>query len=243
MGFHVADLIDLRKKRTIVIWVWLIGCLVLLGVLTNVNIPRRHTSKEEAVGSEEAYANLYKFVAQLSQPRIAGQAEVAPGGAREATSRQPIVSSANGEALAVPHGNGGLVKRNGTQGPRQMCKYSEAELHAALKLPHGCGRGGQRYLHKGEWMPMQWLIGEMEIAVDGPEAWDCVLACLDTPAPCDHSPCLLPFHLRYNSSDVLVLQQLLEKGDYDPISARYNFTSILDAGANVGIASVLFAVT
>ena len=47
--------------------------------------------------------------------------------------------------------------------------------------------------------------------------------------------------LPYPLSDTRVLRQLYEWGEHQFLKPRFKFDSILDAGANIGLASVLFA--
>eukprot|EP00897_Mesotaenium_endlicherianum_P003046 jgi/Mesen1/276/ME1152359C09517 len=228
-----ADFCSSRNVGTFSKLVLLVG-LMLLGASTNWILSSRESLQTEKVRIEEAHANLLKIIGRLSKLEVASQAERAPKALEDISFLLP--------ALAVPHGNCGLVVRNRTQGPQQMCMYSEAELRAILEMPHGCRRHEPSYYHEGKWMQMQELRLAVMHAVEGPVSVVCVLVCMDTPAPCDHLSCLLPFYLRRSSSDVKVLDQLVERGEYDRVEPRYNFTSILDAGANVGIASVLFSI-
>ena len=50
-------------------------------------------------------------------------------------------------------------------------------------------------------------------------------------------------HLRRNSTDPLVARQLMEFGEYDFVRPDMEHATILDAGANCGIASLIFAFT
>ena len=49
-----------------------------------------------------------------------------------------------------------------------------------------------------------------------------------------------PIYLRLNSSDVPTYEDLFAKGDYG-FSVQKSPTTIVDAGANIGLASVIFA--
>lgn len=73
------------------------------------------------------------------------------------------------------------------------------------------------------------------------EVIECAIFCIDHQGPCLHDTCLIPVHMRRNSTDPLVAVQLLERGAYDTVRPDMAFTSVLDAGGNCGVSAIVFA--
>lgn len=146
---------------------------------------------------------------------------------------------------------GHIVVRAAHRGTRKLCSYSEPELKGILSLRHGCGWGNNRYYYGGVWMDWKMLHKEFEQprpnaplgGAGGASEAECVLACkYQADFHCSKEvPCVHAFHLRRKTSDTLVLRQLYEWAEHDFLKPNMPFNAILDAGANIGIASVLFA--
>lgn len=142
-----------------------------------------------------------------------------------------------------------IVVRAAHRGTRKLCSYTEPELRGILSLRHGCGWGNQRYYYGGVWMEWKWLHKEFEGERPGPpgdkkkEDAECILACkYQADYHCSKEiPCVHAFYLRRKTSDTLVLRQLYEWAEHDFLKPNMPFNAILDAGANIGVASVMFA--
>eukprot|EP00245_Coleochaete_scutata_P008310 TRINITY_DN2502_c1_g1_i5.p1 TRINITY_DN2502_c1_g1~~TRINITY_DN2502_c1_g1_i5.p1 ORF type:complete len:411 (+),score=73.86 TRINITY_DN2502_c1_g1_i5:231-1463(+) len=125
---------------------------------------------------------------------------------------------------------------------RDLCGMGEEELAAALRLPHETKKKKNRYLYNGAWYNFWHFFTIVRNAVDGPPVV-CVVVHVVGQMPCRHSPggCVLHFHVRPKDSDLLVVEQLIEKEDFKGLDPHAEYDTILDAGGSCGIASVLFA--
>eukprot|EP00270_Netrium_digitus_P002884 TRINITY_DN13255_c0_g1_i2.p1 TRINITY_DN13255_c0_g1~~TRINITY_DN13255_c0_g1_i2.p1 ORF type:complete len:418 (+),score=91.91 TRINITY_DN13255_c0_g1_i2:272-1525(+) len=132
-----------------------------------------------------------------------------------------------------------MVLRQGHQSVRQLCTYSEEDLQGIFALQHHCSPHEMSYFYNGVWMNWQWLYNEI-FYYKPKDPVVCVLVC-STDSPCKTTPCVYGYHLRRNSSDILVVRQLFENSEYSVVRPEWKFKSILDAGANVGIATAIFA--
>eukprot|EP00271_Cylindrocystis_brebissonii_P017673 TRINITY_DN4682_c0_g1_i1.p1 TRINITY_DN4682_c0_g1~~TRINITY_DN4682_c0_g1_i1.p1 ORF type:complete len:349 (-),score=67.18 TRINITY_DN4682_c0_g1_i1:943-1989(-) len=129
------------------------------------------------------------------------------------------------------------------RGPPQICDYTPEDISAAVELPHECTRGENHIFFEGAWMGMNSLVEKLVRPYDKELVQTvCVLPCLDHILPCLDMKCLLPLYLRRNASDALVMRQMFLNGDMDVVDARGNFSTALDAGANIGISSVFFSI-
>lgn len=151
-----------------------------------------------------------------------------------------VTMSSNARAQTSTSDN--IVIRSGHRGTRKLCSYSEEDLKGILSLRHQCGWKHNRYYYAGTWMP--WKLLHSEFQRDGPSNEpECVLACkYHSDLHCSKTvPCIHAFYLRHKSSDSLVLRQLYEWGEHNFLKPYFRFNAILDAGANIGLASALFA--
>eukprot|EP00850_Spirogloea_muscicola_P012644 SM000082S22886 [mRNA] locus=s82:476686:478286:- [translate_table: standard] len=134
-----------------------------------------------------------------------------------------------------------------------ICGAPKDRLQGMLLLPHHGSVGGQRYYRakKGscEWLSYKELVADVDNEkVDNTTSkrvllkqTECLIVSVSGKPPCRDEACLLQVYWRPRSNtDRYVIRQLLEGDGYDRLEG-HNFKSILDAGANIGLASIMFA--
>ncbi|CAI5475934.1 unnamed protein product [Closterium sp. Yama58-4] len=153
-----------------------------------------------------------------------------------------VAALSNSVAPRTAHA-GAVAVRAGHRGATHLCAYSEDELAEALQRAHHCGMGEARYYLGGVWM--DWGLLEREVSRDNdPARLSCVLACsLRRDLGClPHLPCLHALWLRHLKEDTAALHQFYEKDAALPVlRADPSLLAILDAGAGVGVLSLLLA--
>ncbi|CAI5473823.1 unnamed protein product [Closterium sp. Yama58-4] len=142
--------------------------------------------------------------------------------------------------------NPNSIIRLSHRGPRRLCTYTESELRAILALRHCCGWKCNRYFYGGAWIDWKTLDEEFQkghARVREEEEAECVLACKqhENLGCSKEQPCVNGYYLRRNTTDTLVVRQAYEWGEQNFLKPYFHFDSILDAGANIGLTSVLFA--
>ncbi|GBG61651.1 hypothetical protein CBR_g22447 [Chara braunii] len=122
---------------------------------------------------------------------------------------------------------------------RELCGMNAKEVGQLILAPHDCKAAGRRFFYKNGWRTWEELQ-PLVTAEKGRQPHVCVVGCFANEVPCLQEPCLLQFFLRPGASDIRVLEQLYEKTEYSFVS-EYNLMRILDAGGNIGMASMIFA--
>lgn len=243
---------DSVGKSLIALPKWLVVFIVLslffliLGVF--FNFPFRAALEKKETTAEilgDAFKLQKEILAKLDNVSNFEQALLAKfDGLSSRVSQAVSFAASNAGARASISNN--IVVRLGHIGTRKLCKYSEEELKGILSLMHQCGYKQNRYYYGGAWMTWELLHVEFERNGLSTAEPGCVLGCkYDSDVAYNTSvPHIHAFHLRRNSTDSRVLWQLFEResGEHDFLKPHFNLKAILDAGANIGIASALFAV-
>ncbi|CAI6002725.1 unnamed protein product [Closterium sp. NIES-64] len=99
-----------------------------------------------------------------------------------------------------------------------------------------------RYWYAGRWQTNRQLYLALEIVRKQlpRDAVVCALAAVHGQVPCLHAPCVLTLHVRPYYSDFSVLKQLVEMDEFGFIK-HFRPRTVLDAGANVGYATLIFS--
>eukprot|EP00271_Cylindrocystis_brebissonii_P005777 TRINITY_DN1804_c0_g1_i1.p1 TRINITY_DN1804_c0_g1~~TRINITY_DN1804_c0_g1_i1.p1 ORF type:complete len:440 (+),score=75.47 TRINITY_DN1804_c0_g1_i1:805-2124(+) len=150
------------------------------------------------------------------------------------------------DALGRPAGPAEYVLHPGDfRAPSNLCNLTDAAIENMLALQHDCSRTLRRVFLKGQWMTMwearELLFNPLVKGTSEDKEVECAVVCADHTGPCFDDKCLIPLHLRRNTTDTMVAAQLLDLGEYDVVKPGMPFTTILDGGANCGIATVIFA--
>ncbi|CAI5521658.1 unnamed protein product [Closterium sp. Naga37s-1] len=105
-----------------------------------------------------------------------------------------------------------------------------------------CAPDEQRYWYAGRWQTNRQLYLALEVVRKRlpRDAVVCAMAAVHGQVPCLHAPCVLTVHLRPYYSDFSVLKQLVETDEFGFIK-HFRPRSVLDAGANVGYATLIFS--
>ncbi|GJP52956.1 hypothetical protein CLOM_g12111 [Closterium sp. NIES-68] len=209
-----------------------VGALVLAAVLAGAAVALWARDRRDGEGLQRALAAQQRFQQLLLSRLDDHVASVHPAVAALSDSVAPRAAHA-----------GAVVVRAGHRGAAQLCAYSEEEVAAALQHAHHCGMGEARYFLGGVWM--DWGLLEREVSRDNDAGRvSCVLACsVRRDLQCQpHMPCVHAFWLRHLKEDTAALHVFYEKDASLPVlRADPSLLAILDAGAGVGVLSVLLA--
>ncbi|GBG76488.1 hypothetical protein CBR_g22236 [Chara braunii] len=121
---------------------------------------------------------------------------------------------------------------------RDLCGFHASEIERIISLPHGKKSREKRFWLDGQWRNLRsaWKIIDKKRA-----KYVCMIMSVQEEVPClRKDECLLPLYVRPNASDLNVVRQLFEHQEYSFV-ADFHPKTILDAGGNVGMASVIFA--
>ncbi|CAI5494347.1 unnamed protein product [Closterium sp. Naga37s-1] len=215
-----------------------VGAMVLATVLIGAAVALWGRDRRDGEGLQRLLAEQQRFqqtfLAQLDD-HVASVRHVAPV-------HPAVAALSNSVAPRAAHA-GAVAVRAGHRGAAQLCAYSEDQLAEALQRAHHCAMGEARYYLGGVWM--DWGLLEREVSRDNdPARLSCVLACsLRRDLGClPHLPCLHALWLRHLKEDVAALHQFYEKDAALPVlRADPALLAILDAGAGVGVLSLLLA--
>ncbi|GBG68139.1 hypothetical protein CBR_g2690 [Chara braunii] len=120
---------------------------------------------------------------------------------------------------------------------RDLCDLDAAEIERIRSKPHGYKSQENRYWIDGEWRIFDeaWQLTDAKT-----DAFVCLIVSVKGEVPCREDECLIPLHVRPKASDLNVVKQLFEQQEYSFV-ADFSPKTILDAGGNIGMASVIFA--
>ncbi|GJP40217.1 hypothetical protein CLOM_g24492 [Closterium sp. NIES-68] len=123
-----------------------------------------------------------------------------------------------------------------------VCGLGPMELRGIMAEAHGWRRDEPRYWHAGRWQTNVELYFAMEAARKRlpRDAMVCAMVAVHRQVPCLHAACVITVHLRPYYSDFSVLKQLVEMDEFGFIK-HFRPRTVLDAGANVGYATLIFA--
>lgn len=220
----------------------LMGSVLALLVLLIIHMANMN-ARSSAIQADLSRTASYE---QLLEKRFQDISTLFQDGISRATTAG-AASSSSTDPTILRAADDDYVLRASHKGPRRLCTYTEDELRGILALRHGCGWGNNRYYYGGVWLEWKVLDEEFKKGRGGrmgdEEEAECVLACKQhEDLGCSKAiPCLHAFYIRRNTTDTLVLRQLYEWGEHNFLKPEFKFNTILDAGANIGLASVLFA--
>ncbi|CAI7856357.1 unnamed protein product [Closterium sp. NIES-54] len=123
-----------------------------------------------------------------------------------------------------------------------VCGMGPMELRSIMAEKHGWRRDEPRYWYAGRWQTNRQLYLALEVVRKRlpRDAVVCAMAAVHGQVPCLHAPCVLTVHLRPYYSDFSVLKQLVEMDEFGFIK-HFRPRSVLDAGSNVGYATLIFS--
>ncbi|CAI5964829.1 unnamed protein product [Closterium sp. NIES-64] len=209
-----------------------VGAMVLATVLIGAAVALWGRDRRDGEGLQRLLAEQQRFQQTFLAQLDDHVASVHPA----------VAALSNSVAPRAAHA-GAVAVRAGHRGATHLCAYSEDQLAEALQRAHHCAMGEARYYLGGVWM--DWGLLEREVSRDNdPARLSCVLACsLRRDLGClPHLPCLHALWLRHLKEDVAALHQFYEKDTALPVlRADPTLLAILDAGAGVGVLSLLLA--
>lgn len=122
----------------------------------------------------------------------------------------------------------------------EPCGMNDTQVMAALSSfsADDCGFGAEK---RSLFLDGEWLFwNQSDLRAHDPKGPPvCGLYCVSSPV-CQNGTCLVPTHMRPGSSDFLAARQIFVEGQLNVFEPTDNFSTILDAGANVGLASLYF---
>ncbi|GJP30017.1 hypothetical protein CLOM_g22039 [Closterium sp. NIES-68] len=222
-----------------------VSVVVMLAVLTmhNANMTARSYAIQEDLNRTAAFEELLDR--RFQEISVLFQESIAKSNTAH-TDLDPIGSTTTTTTSSAIPTNANSILRLSHTGPRRLCTYTESELRGILSLRHCCGWKCNRYFYGGAWIDWKALDEEFQkghARVREEEEAECVLACKqhENLGCSKEQPCVNGYYLRRNTTDTLVVRQAYEWGEQNFLKPYFQFDSILDAGANIGLTSVLFA--
>ena len=148
--------------------------------------------------------------------------------------------------LALQELNGSVATPTGPRRPPRLCSYTERELDRILRMKHGSRKGQPRYYHSsGAWVDLHTLQTLAMKAVKfnvtaSASGTVCTIVSIAGQLPCEEEGCLLQVHWRPWTRDAWIMEQYLEKGEYDALLAASSpLNTVLDAGTDFGLGTLL----
>eukprot|EP00243_Klebsormidium_subtile_P004412 TRINITY_DN18394_c0_g1_i1.p1 TRINITY_DN18394_c0_g1~~TRINITY_DN18394_c0_g1_i1.p1 ORF type:complete len:430 (-),score=3.23 TRINITY_DN18394_c0_g1_i1:656-1945(-) len=132
--------------------------------------------------------------------------------------------------------------RSSTDGT--LCQYSLKEVTSIIsQAPHQTGTTGSSLASHYYWIDESWRsFHDANEYISKQEGTLCIVVASKGALPCFEEVCFYQLYVRPRTSDMKVVRQVMERAEYDFVKEHVDVHTILDAGANIGIASILFAI-